>query len=159
MPAALTKDKKRVHDHEISVHLAWESTLYVTNYPENVDDDSVRKLFAQVRRGICINRWHSADRLVVWSYFRRPVAEQEVQEHEEILLCSIHVSGTFSSSRVSDRSLLTFTLRRLQLGWRWNCTVGNSNQVSVLMFIFRTLSERRSELTPMQMLGRYMSLD
>lgn len=47
VPAALTKDKKRVHDHEISVHLAWESTLYVTNFPESADDASIRKLFAQ----------------------------------------------------------------------------------------------------------------
>ncbi|KAH9035591.1 hypothetical protein EDB84DRAFT_1485100 [Lactarius hengduanensis] len=47
VPAALTKDKKRVHNHEIGVHLAWESTLYVTNFPENADDASIRKLFAQ----------------------------------------------------------------------------------------------------------------
>ena len=48
VPAALTKDKKRVHNHEIGVHLAWESTLYVTNFPESADDTSIRKLFAQV---------------------------------------------------------------------------------------------------------------
>ncbi|KAF8272792.1 RNA-binding protein Prp24 [Lactarius quietus] len=47
VPAALTKDKKRVHNHEINVHLAWESTLYVTNFPESADDASIRKLFAQ----------------------------------------------------------------------------------------------------------------
>ncbi|KAH9999668.1 hypothetical protein BJV74DRAFT_823117 [Russula compacta] len=47
VPAALTKDKKRVHDHEINVHLAWESTLYVTNFPESADDISIRKLFGQ----------------------------------------------------------------------------------------------------------------
>jgi hypothetical protein len=48
VPAALTKDKKRVHNHEINVHLAWQSTLYVTNFPESADDNSVRKLFGQV---------------------------------------------------------------------------------------------------------------
>jgi len=48
VPAALTKDKKRIHNHEISVHLAWESTLYVTNFPESADDAWVRKLFGQV---------------------------------------------------------------------------------------------------------------
>ncbi|KAI0301111.1 hypothetical protein B0F90DRAFT_1810154 [Multifurca ochricompacta] len=47
VPAALTKDKKRVHDHEINTHLAWESTLYVTNFPEGADDVSIRKLFGQ----------------------------------------------------------------------------------------------------------------
>lgn len=51
VPAALTKDKKRVHNHEINVHLAWESTLYVTNFPESADDNSVRKLFGQVHTG------------------------------------------------------------------------------------------------------------
>jgi RNA recognition motif-containing protein len=48
VPAALTKDKKRVHDTEISVHLAWRSTLYVTNFPEKFDDASIRDLFGQV---------------------------------------------------------------------------------------------------------------
>ncbi len=48
VPAALTKDKKRVHNHEINVHLSWESTLYVTNFPESADDNSIRKLFGQV---------------------------------------------------------------------------------------------------------------
>ncbi|KAF8463228.1 hypothetical protein DFH94DRAFT_786990 [Russula ochroleuca] len=47
VPAALTKDKKRVHDHEINVHLAWQSTLYVTNFPESADDLGIRKLFGQ----------------------------------------------------------------------------------------------------------------
>jgi hypothetical protein len=57
VPAALTKDKKRVHNHEISVHLAWESTLYVTNFPESADDASIRKLFAQVHGG-CLEFSH-----------------------------------------------------------------------------------------------------
>ncbi|KAI0257869.1 hypothetical protein BC834DRAFT_926935 [Gloeopeniophorella convolvens] len=47
VPAALTKDKKRVRGQEIAVHLAWESTLYVTNFPESMDDEALRKLFAQ----------------------------------------------------------------------------------------------------------------
>ncbi|KAF8798785.1 hypothetical protein BYT27DRAFT_7202479 [Phlegmacium glaucopus] len=44
---ALTKDKKRLHDHEISVHLAWKSTLYVTNFPETSDDLFMRSLFGK----------------------------------------------------------------------------------------------------------------
>lgn len=48
MPAALTKDKKRLHDEEISVHLAWRSTLYITNFPESADDASMRDLFGKV---------------------------------------------------------------------------------------------------------------
>ncbi|KAF8527992.1 hypothetical protein BU17DRAFT_38620 [Hysterangium stoloniferum] len=45
IPPALTKDKKRLEDAEIMVHLAWKSTLYVTNFPEASDDEAVRKLF------------------------------------------------------------------------------------------------------------------
>lgn len=48
VPAALTKDKKRIHGEEIAVHLAWQSTLYVTNFPEKADDTSIRSLFAKV---------------------------------------------------------------------------------------------------------------
>lgn len=48
VPAALTKDKKRIHETEIGVHLAWRSTLYVTNFPEKFDDASIRDLFGQV---------------------------------------------------------------------------------------------------------------
>ncbi|KAF9497742.1 hypothetical protein BDN71DRAFT_1504719 [Pleurotus eryngii] len=47
VPAALTKDKKRVVEQEISVHLAWKSTLYVTNFPEKSDDASIRELFGK----------------------------------------------------------------------------------------------------------------
>ncbi|KIM54604.1 hypothetical protein SCLCIDRAFT_136495 [Scleroderma citrinum Foug A] len=47
VPAALTKDKKRIDGMEVKVHLAWRSTLYVTNFPEKWDDTSVRDLFGQ----------------------------------------------------------------------------------------------------------------
>ena len=48
VPAALTKDKKRIHGQEIAVHLAWQSTLYVTNFPESADDGFIRTLFGKV---------------------------------------------------------------------------------------------------------------
>ncbi|KAG6833433.1 hypothetical protein H0H87_006799 [Tephrocybe sp. NHM501043] len=38
VPAALTKDKKQLDGQEVAVHLAWKSTLYVTNFPESADD-------------------------------------------------------------------------------------------------------------------------
>ncbi|KIM89071.1 hypothetical protein PILCRDRAFT_812968 [Piloderma croceum F 1598] len=47
VPAALTKDKKRLQGEEIAVHLAWKSTLYVTNFPESTDDGVMRELFGQ----------------------------------------------------------------------------------------------------------------
>ena len=48
IPAALTKDKKRVHGQEVAVHLAWQSTLYVTNFPESADDAFIRNMFEKV---------------------------------------------------------------------------------------------------------------
>lgn len=48
IPAALTKDKKRIDGTEVGVHLAWRSTLYVTNFPEKTDDAAIRDLFGQV---------------------------------------------------------------------------------------------------------------
>ncbi|KAJ7600967.1 hypothetical protein C8J56DRAFT_813965 [Mycena floridula] len=47
VPAGLTKDKKRVRDQEIMVHLAWQSTLYITNFPETADDAFIRDLFTK----------------------------------------------------------------------------------------------------------------
>lgn len=49
VPQALTKDKKRIKDEEIAVHLAWQSTLYITNFPETADDAFIRNLFGKVR--------------------------------------------------------------------------------------------------------------
>lgn len=46
--AAQTKDKKRIHDHEIEVHVAWKSCLYVTNFPESYDKEAVENLFSEV---------------------------------------------------------------------------------------------------------------
>ena len=48
VPAALTRDKKRIHEEEVAVHLAWQSTLYVTNFPESADDEFIRTLFGKV---------------------------------------------------------------------------------------------------------------
>ena len=38
-----------MHGEEIAVHLAWQSTLYVTNFPESADDKFIRDLFGKVR--------------------------------------------------------------------------------------------------------------
>ncbi|KIK08003.1 hypothetical protein K443DRAFT_1909 [Laccaria amethystina LaAM-08-1] len=58
IPAALTKDKKRLRDQEVAVHLAWKSTLYVTNFPESADDPYMRNLFGKY--GVIFDvRWPS----------------------------------------------------------------------------------------------------
>lgn len=48
IPAARTKDKKRLRGQEIAVHLGWECTLYVTNFPSDPswDDARIRSLFS-----------------------------------------------------------------------------------------------------------------
>ncbi|KAB5593411.1 RNA-binding protein [Ceratobasidium theobromae] len=58
VPAALTKDKKRINDVEISVHLAWKSTLYITNFLESTDDAEIRKLFSPFGKILDV-RWPS----------------------------------------------------------------------------------------------------
>ncbi|KAK4054023.1 Splicing factor [Microbotryomycetes sp. JL221] len=55
---ARTKDKKRIHDQEIDVHVAARACLYVTNFPESYDKAAVEKLFSQF--GVVFDtRWPS----------------------------------------------------------------------------------------------------
>ncbi|KAG1748706.1 hypothetical protein EDB19DRAFT_1847464 [Suillus lakei] len=85
VPAALTKDKKRIHETEISVHLAWRSTLYVTNFPEKFDDTSIRDLFGQY--GLIFDvRWPSKKfkatrRFCYLQYTSPPSAERALELH------------------------------------------------------------------------------
>ncbi|CAE6468554.1 unnamed protein product [Rhizoctonia solani] len=58
VPPALTKDKKRINDTEISVHLAWKSTLYITNFLESTDDTEIRKMFSPFGKILDV-RWPS----------------------------------------------------------------------------------------------------
>ncbi|KAF8208710.1 hypothetical protein K438DRAFT_1812755 [Mycena galopus ATCC 62051] len=83
VPAGLTKDKKRLRDQEIAVHLAWKSTLYVTNFPENADDASMRELFG--RYGVLFDvRWPSKKfkntRRFCYIQFASPVSAQSALE-------------------------------------------------------------------------------
>ncbi|KAG1792920.1 uncharacterized protein HD556DRAFT_1238518 [Suillus plorans] len=85
VPAALTKDKKRIHETEIGVHLAWRSTLYVTNFPEKFDDASIRDLFGQY--GLIFDvRWPSKKfkatrRFCYLQYTSPPSAERALELH------------------------------------------------------------------------------
>ncbi|EPQ51022.1 hypothetical protein GLOTRDRAFT_66218 [Gloeophyllum trabeum ATCC 11539] len=58
VPAALTKDKKRIREQEIAVNMAWQSTLYVTNFPEKADDAFIRDIFGKYGQ-IFETRWPS----------------------------------------------------------------------------------------------------
>ncbi|KAJ6509029.1 hypothetical protein C8R45DRAFT_463110 [Mycena sanguinolenta] len=83
VPAALTKDKKRLREQEVAVHLAWKSTLYVTNFPESMDDASMRELFG--RYGILFDvRWPSKKfkntRRFCYVQFTSPASAQSALE-------------------------------------------------------------------------------
>ncbi|SPO40354.1 uncharacterized protein PSFLO_05836 [Pseudozyma flocculosa] len=43
--SAQTRNMKRLHDAVASVHLGWQCTLFVTNFPESWDDEAVRRTF------------------------------------------------------------------------------------------------------------------
>lgn len=77
---ALTKDKKRLKGQEISVHLAWKSTLYITNFPENVDDEFIRNLFGKYGTVFDV-RWPSkkfkSTRRFCYVQYTSPASAQE----------------------------------------------------------------------------------
>ncbi|KAG8214448.1 hypothetical protein J3R82DRAFT_9471 [Butyriboletus roseoflavus] len=83
IPAALTKDKKRIEGMEVNVHLAWRSTLYVTNFPEKTDDAAIRDLFGQY--GLILDvRWPSkkfkATRRFCYVQFTSPASAEKALE-------------------------------------------------------------------------------
>lgn len=43
--AALAKDRRKIGDQEISVTMLWRSTLFITNFPPETDDQQIRELF------------------------------------------------------------------------------------------------------------------
>ncbi|KAF9046435.1 hypothetical protein BJ165DRAFT_1471732 [Panaeolus papilionaceus] len=101
VPAALTKDKKRVDDQEISVHLAWKSTLYVTNFPESTDDAFIRDLFGKYGTIFDV-RWPSkkfkSTRRFCYVQFTNPAAavgslELHGRELEEGLNLNVYISN------------------------------------------------------------------
>ncbi|KAF8120579.1 hypothetical protein EV363DRAFT_1474306, partial [Boletus edulis] len=83
VPAALTKDKKRIDGTEVNVHLAWCSTLYVTNFPEKTDDAAIRDLLRQY--GLIFDvRWPSkkfkATRRFCYVQFTSPASAEKALE-------------------------------------------------------------------------------
>jgi RNA recognition motif-containing protein len=58
VPAALTRDKKRIGEDEVHVYQAGHTTLFVTNFPESMDDASLRELFTPFG-DIVETRWPS----------------------------------------------------------------------------------------------------
>lgn len=136
IPAALTKDKKRLNETEIEVSIAWQSTLYVTNFPESADDAYIRGLFEPVSQTLCSPLANALTKLfcfAVRSHPRDSMAGQEVQGHPTIRLRPVPLSGSSSTifnlpcnfkltSRVSSRSRTlvvrpSFALPQRQRTW------------------------------------------
>ncbi|KAH9925562.1 RNA-binding protein Prp24 [Fomitopsis serialis] len=109
VPAALTKDKKRIDGQEVAVHLAWQSTLYVTNFPEKADDKFIRNLFAKYGTIFDV-RWPSkkfkSTRRFCYVQFTSPLSAQTAlelhnQELENGLTLNVYISNP---ERRKDRS-------------------------------------------------------
>ncbi|KAJ3565020.1 hypothetical protein NP233_g7910 [Leucocoprinus birnbaumii] len=101
VPAALTKDKKRINGQEIAVHLAWRSTLYATNFPESADDPFMRNLFGKYGTIFEI-RWPSkkfkATRRFCYIQFTYPAAaEAALEVHQRELEPGLPVSVYISN--------------------------------------------------------------
>lgn len=56
VPAALARDRKKIDNHEVHISMLWRSTLFITNFPKDADDESIRKLLAPFGR-IIHSRW------------------------------------------------------------------------------------------------------
>ncbi|KAF8584488.1 hypothetical protein K439DRAFT_1633508 [Ramaria rubella] len=112
VPAALTKDKKRVQGNEITVHLAWQSTLYVTNFPEATDDTGIRELFGQ-HGEIFDVRWPSkkykSTRRFCYIQYTSPSAAASAlslhgHEYEAGRSLTVHISNPERKQERSDAS-------------------------------------------------------
>jgi hypothetical protein len=92
VPAALTKDKKRIDGQEVQVSPVWQSTLYITNFPETFVAADLQSLFEPVRIFIaCL--WVSVlipiRACPVWDYFRNSLAESTFESNPKICICTI----------------------------------------------------------------------
>ncbi|WVF68817.1 hypothetical protein IAT40_003590 [Kwoniella sp. CBS 6097] len=80
VPDALAKDRKKIDGQEISISMLWRSTLFVTNFARDADDETLRQLFGQYGR-ILQTRWPSrkyADsRRFCYITMESPAAAQE----------------------------------------------------------------------------------
>ncbi|KZV80119.1 hypothetical protein EXIGLDRAFT_845875 [Exidia glandulosa HHB12029] len=109
VPAALTRDKKRIAGHEIAVHAVWRSTLYVTNFPEETDDAAMRNLFGEF--GIVLDvRWpskkfKSSRRFCYVQYTSPAAAEKSLCLHGRELAPGMSLSVLISDpTRKKERS-------------------------------------------------------
>lgn len=117
IPAALTKDKKRIDEQELSVEPAWKATLFVNNYPESFDQDQMRSLFEMYGRILDL-RWPSKR----FKATRRFCYIQFASSVRTLLFLSMMIYG--QAGRLKRHSL------RARHNKHWNRTAKSSNQGS-----------------------------
>ncbi|GAA6013848.1 hypothetical protein JCM11491_000444 [Sporobolomyces phaffii] len=105
--AAQTKDKKRINEAEIEVYIAWQSCLYVTNFPESFDKPAIEKLFDQY--GVIFDtRWPSKrfknTRRFCYVQFANPAHAQAALELNGTELEPGHRLGVFVSDPARKKS-------------------------------------------------------
>ncbi|GAA5937957.1 U6 snRNP complex subunit PRP24 [Sporobolomyces koalae] len=105
--AAQTKDKKRIHEAEVEVYIAWQSCLYVTNFPESFDKPAVEKLFEKY--GVIFDtRWPSKrfknTRRFCYVQFAVPSHAQAALELNGTELEPGHKLGVFVSDPARKKS-------------------------------------------------------
>lgn len=88
----MTKDKKKIRDATIQVYLAWKSTLFVTNFPEEADDAWIRELFGKVRFKVGVRDQRLTSE-TVRNHTGDSMAQQEIQELTSIRLRAIYFAG------------------------------------------------------------------
>ncbi|BGP52072.1 Splicing factor [Rhodotorula kratochvilovae] len=116
--AAQTKDKKRINDLETEVYVAWQSCLYVTNFPESFDKAALEHLFAKYGT-IFDTRWPSKrfknTRRFCYVQFANPAHAQAALELHGTELEPGHALSVLVSdpSRKKSRSDATANQREL----------------------------------------------
>jgi hypothetical protein len=108
---------------EITVSVAWESTLYVTNFRDGMDDAEMRGIFEKVCIHISLPSL-DANLSAVWNYSRRPMAFQAHKDYSSVLLCSIYNAGKYpleteghKSKGSEGRSAGGFNSQWFRNGW------------------------------------------
>ncbi|PKK76425.1 hypothetical protein RhiirC2_734338 [Rhizophagus irregularis] len=80
VPAALTKDKKRIDDQEICVYRISERILYVTNFPPSIDIEELFKKYGEILSVRKPSTKHKTNRVFCYVEFKERNSAQAALE-------------------------------------------------------------------------------
>ncbi|MBW0463715.1 hypothetical protein O181_003430 [Austropuccinia psidii MF-1] len=126
---AQTKDKKKLDGNEVEVTLAWRSTLYLTNFPEDANDLWIRNKFSPYGKIVDV-RWPSkrfkSTRRFCYVQYTSPESaqaalvlhEQEVapQQKLSVLISNPTRKQARSDSRANEREIYITCLSKFVQG-------------------------------------------